>query len=100
MSNYINHSVVLSKRPRGEIQDGDLTLVSNTVPTIKSGEILIQVLWLSLDPYMRPLMNDSKSYANPMSIGGVIYGESVGRVIESKSDHYEVGYRLARVLRC
>jgi hypothetical protein len=36
MSNYINHSVVLSKRPRGEIQDGDLTLVSNTVPTIKS----------------------------------------------------------------
>lgn len=91
MSNYINHSVVLSKRPRGEIQDGDLTLVSNTVPTIKSGEILIQVLWLSLDPYMRPLMNDSKSYANPMSIGGVIYGESVGRVIGSKSDHYEVG---------
>jgi NADPH-dependent curcumin reductase CurA len=96
MSNYINHSVVLSKRPRGEIQDGDLTLVSNTVPTIKSGEILIQVLWLSLDPYMRPLMNDSKSYANPMSIGGVIYGESVGRVIESKSDHYEVGTLLTR----
>ena len=72
MSNYENRSVVLSKRPRGEIQDGDLTLVSSEVPSIEDGEFLIRVLWLSLDPYMRPLMNDSKSYANPMSIGGVI----------------------------
>ena len=66
-------------------------MVSNTVPAIKDGEILIQMLWLSLDPYMRPLMNDSKGYINPMAIGDVMYGESVGRVIESKTDHYEVG---------
>ena len=91
MSKYVNRSVILSRRPIGEIRDGDLTLVSSEVPSIDDGEILIQVLWLSLDPYMRPLMNDSKSYANPMSIGGVIYGESVGRVIESKADHYAVG---------
>jgi NADPH-dependent curcumin reductase CurA len=91
MSKYVNRRVILSRRPSGEIRDGDLTLASNEVPPINDGEMLIQVLWLSLDPYMRPLMNDSKSYANPMSIGGVIYGESVGRVIESISDNYEVG---------
>ncbi len=91
MSKTINHSVILSRRPSGEIRDGDLTLVSNEVPNISDGEILIQVLWLSLDPYMRPLMNDSESYAAPMAIGGVIYGESVGRVIESRTDRFAVG---------
>jgi len=91
MSKYVNRRVILSRRPSGEIRDGDLTLASNEVPPINDGEMLIQVLWLSLDPYMRPLMNDSKSYANPMAIGGVIYGESVGRVIESRTDRYAVG---------
>lgn len=91
MSKYVNRSVILSRRPVGEIRDGDLTLVSNEVPVVNDGEILLQVLWLSLDPYMRPLMNDNESYAEPMAIGGVIYGESVGRVIESKNDRFAVG---------
>lgn len=91
MSKHMNRSMILSRRPNGEIREGDLTLVSNEVPPIDDGQMLIQVLWLSLDPYMRPLMNDSKSYANPMAIGGVIYGESVGRVIESRTDRFAVG---------
>jgi NADPH-dependent curcumin reductase CurA len=91
MSNYVNRSVILSKRPCGEIQDGDLTLMSNTVPAIKDGEMLIRTLWLSLDPYMRPRMNDIKGYMDPLAIGDVIVGESVGRVIESRTDRFEVG---------
>jgi len=91
MSKHMNRSMILSRRPSGEIRDGDLTLVSNEVPPVDDGQMLIQVLWLSLDPYMRPLMNDSKSYAVPMAIGGVIYGESVGRVIESRTDRFAVG---------
>jgi NADPH-dependent curcumin reductase CurA len=91
MSNYVNRSVILSKRPCGEIQEGDLKLVSNTVPAIKDGEMLIQTLWLSLDPYMRPRMNDIKGYMDPLAIGDVIVGESVGRVIECKTDRYKVG---------
>ena len=90
MNDRVNRSVVLSKRPSGEIKDGDLTLVSNTVPAIKNGEMLIQVLWLSLDPYMRPRMNDAKGYMDPLAIGDVMVGESVGRVIESRTERYQV----------
>lgn len=91
MSQYQNRSIILSKRPQGELQDGDLTLTSNPVRELKDGEYLIQILWLSLDPYMRPRMNDTESYVDPVAIGEVMAGESVGRVIESKNENFSVG---------
>ena len=91
MSAYSNRKVVLAKRPQGEIQDGDLVLKEEPVRDLKDGEVLIKTLWLSLDPYMRPRMNDSKGYMDPIEIGAPIVGESVGRVVESKSDNYQVG---------
>lgn len=91
MTQYKNRAVVLKRRPEGEIRDGDLALQEKPVPELKPGDVLVQILWLSLDPYMRPRMNDSKGYMDPIAIGGVIVGESVGRVVESKSDKYQVG---------
>ncbi len=91
MSAYSNRKVVLNKRPQGEIQDGDLVLKEEPVRDLKDGEVLIKTLWLSLDPYMRPRMNDSKGYMDPIEIGAPIVGESVGRVVESKSENYAVG---------
>ena len=91
MSNYQNHSIVLAKRPKGEIQDGDLVMETGDVREITDGEFLIQTLWLSLDPYMRPHMNDTKSYITPMAIGAVMTGETVGRVIESRTDRFGTG---------
>ena len=91
MSAHINRKIVLNKRPQGEIQDGDLVLKEEPVRELKDGEVLIKTLWLSLDPYMRPRMNDSKGYMDPIEIGAPIVGESVGRVVESKSENYAVG---------
>ena len=91
MSNYKNRSITLAKRPSGEIRDGDLVMETESVRDLQDGEFLIRTLWLSLDPYMRPRMNDSKSYMQPLAIGEVMTGESVGRVIESRTDRYQVG---------
>lgn len=91
MSAYTNRKVVLNQRPQGEIQDGDLLIKQEPVRDLKDGEVLIKTLWLSLDPYMRPRMNDSKGYMDPIEIGAPIVGESVGRVVESKSANYQVG---------
>lgn len=91
MSAHINRKIVLNKRPQGEIQYGDLVLKEEPVRELKDGEVLIKTLWLSLDPYMRPRMNDSKGYMDPIEIGAPIVGESVGRVVESKSENYAVG---------
>lgn len=91
MSALINRKIILQQRPQGEIQDGDLQLVEAPVRELRDGEVLIRTLWLSLDPYMRPRMNDAKGYMDPIGIGEVIVGESVGRVIESKSPEFSDG---------
>lgn len=91
MSSHHNRCIILSKRPRGELQDGDLTLTNHPVRSLHPGEFLIQVLWLSLDPYMRPRMNDATSYIEPTPLASVMPGESVGRVIESRSERFAPG---------
>ncbi|WP_336368042.1 NADP-dependent oxidoreductase [Marinobacter sp. C2H3] len=86
-----NRAIVLKRRPHGEIQDGDLAMVERLVRAPGEGDVVAQVLWLSLDPYMRPRMNDAKGYMDPIGIDEVIVGESVARIVESRSDHLKVG---------
>jgi NADPH-dependent curcumin reductase CurA len=83
--------VLLAKRPVGEPDDSCFEFAEREVPAVNEGQILIKVLWLSLDPYMRGRMNDVKSYAEPAKIGDVMTGESAGVVVESKSPKYQVG---------
>jgi len=90
-----NTRVLLAKRPIGEPTDDCFKFDSVTLPALADNQILIQVCWLSLDPYMRGRMNDGKSYAAPLQIGEVMTGESTGIVLESKSDKFAVGDRVA-----
>ncbi len=86
-----NKRVLFAKRPLGEPDDSCFRIDAVDVPSLKSGQILIKVLWLSLDPYMRGRMNDVKSYAAPMQIGDVMTGESAGVVVQSASSKFTVG---------
>ena len=91
MTEAINKRWVLNKRPVGMPEDECWKLVELPVPEIEEGNILIKTLYLSIDPYMRGRMNDTKSYADPIKLGEIMTGESVGVVIESKSDNFKVG---------
>ncbi|WP_298450298.1 NADP-dependent oxidoreductase [uncultured Marinobacter sp.] len=91
MSQYQNRAIVLKQRPNGEIQDGDLAMEERPVRKPEEGEVVAQVLWLSLDPYMRPRMNDAKGYMDPIAIDDPIVGESVARIVESRSDKLKIG---------
>ena len=53
--------------------------------------MLLRVLWMSLDPYMRGRMDDAKSYATPVGVGEQMGGGAVGEVIESRSDRFAPG---------
>lgn len=84
----------MAKRPVGEPDDSCFLLEEVDVPELQDGQILIKVVWLSLDPYMRGRMNDVKSYAKPLQIGEIMTGESAGIVISSCSDRYKEGDRF------
>ena len=64
-----NSRVVFAKRPLGEPEDDCFRIEQADIPELGENEILIKVCWLSLDPYVRGRMNDTKSYTAPMAIG-------------------------------
>ena len=81
----------LASRPVGEPTDDDLVFVTDDLPELGEGQVLLRTIYLSLDPYMRGRMSDAKSYAEPVPIGGVMVGQTVCEVIESRSDRRAVG---------
>ena len=56
--NYINKQLLLDKRPSGT-GDDCWKLNEEIISSIGSNEIIIEVKYLSIDPYMRGRMNDS-----------------------------------------
>ena len=89
--NYNNSRFLLNKRPKGMPENDCWSLNSEIITDLNKGEVLIQTEYLSIDPYMRGKMNDGLSYTPPLKIGDVMVGESVGRVVESKSKKYAIG---------
>ena len=92
--NYENNRWLLNKRPSGIPEDECWLLDTEIISDISKNEILIKVDYLSIDPYMRGRMNDSKSYAPPAKIGEPMTGETVGTVIESKSKKFNIGDKV------
>ncbi len=87
----INQQILLDNRPVGEAVASNFKLVTSETPALQDGQVLVRHHYMSLDPYMRGRMNDSKSYAVPQALGQVMGGGTVGEVVESKSSHYAVG---------
>ena len=87
----MNRRVLLKSRPVGEPKPTDFEIAEAPVPGPAEGEILCRTIWLSLDPYMRGRMNDVKSYAAPVEIGGVMVGGTVSEVIESRHPGFAPG---------
>jgi NADPH-dependent curcumin reductase CurA len=90
-TNGVSRQIVLATRPEGKPRTTDFRLEETGIPTPSSGELLLAVRYLSLDPYMRGRMDDRKSYASPTLINGVMEGETIAEVILSKHPDYAAG---------
>jgi hypothetical protein len=93
-----NQRVVLASRPVGWVTEDNFRIEAAPIPKPGEGEVLVKNLWLSLDPYMRGRMNDTKSYAAKQELGEVMIGGTVGEVIESKNPKFAVGDKVAAML--
>ena len=83
--------IVLAERPHGEPKDSDFRFEEFALRAPQDGEVSLQTLYLSLDPYMRGRMSAAKSYAPPVEIGDTMVGATVSRVIESTVDQFTPG---------
>ncbi|OFA04315.1 NADP-dependent oxidoreductase [Duganella sp. HH101] len=89
--NETNLQFRLAARPVGMVKDSDWQQVSEPVREPADGEVVVKVLYLSLDPAMRGWMNEGKSYIPPVGIGEVMRAGGVGVVVASKSPDFAVG---------
>ncbi|MCX7566493.1 NADP-dependent oxidoreductase [Sulfitobacter sp. F26169L] len=83
--------IVLASRPDGAPTPENFRLEEHDIPTPGEGEVLVRVHYMSLDPYMRGRMDDAKSYAANIPVDGKMEGGSVGEIIASNADGFEVG---------
>ena len=90
----INRQILLVSRPAGEATADNFRLVKTPLPPLASGQVRVRNHYLSLDPYMRGRMNDSKSYAAPQPLGEVMIGGTVGEVVESQNPKFKPGDKV------
>jgi len=81
----ISRQIRLAARPEGFPVAEDFSIQEHPVRTPEDGEVLLRTLYLSLDPYMRGRMSESKSYAAHLELGDVMLGGTVSEVLESRS---------------
>ncbi|MGD7788851.1 NADP-dependent oxidoreductase [Propionibacteriaceae bacterium Y1700] len=83
--------IVLASRPHGAPTAENFRTETAELRPPGEGEVLLETLDLSLDPYMRGMMDDADSYTAPIEIGQTMVGGTVSRVLESRDPSYEPG---------
>jgi NADPH-dependent curcumin reductase len=98
MTHAINHQIKLAARPVGLPKHSDWEFAEAPVTEPRDGEVLAQVLYLSLDPAMRGWMNEGRSYIAPVGIGEVMRAGGIGRVVTSRHPGFVAGDHVSGTL--
>jgi NADPH-dependent curcumin reductase CurA len=94
----VNHQLRLAARPVGLPKPSDWSHTEEPIPTPGEGEVLVQILYISLDPAMRAWMNEGRSYIAAVEIGDVMRALAAGRVLTSNHPGLAVGDHVTGLL--
>ena len=87
----MNRQITLAARPVGYPKETDFKLIETPIPTLEEGQVLLKTIYLSVDPYMRGRMNQTRSYTTNVEYNEVMVGGVVAQVVESKHSDFQVG---------
>ena len=80
-----SREIHLVARPNGMPKPEDFAMVETSVADAGDGEVLVQNLYMSVDPAMRPRLTAGQDLNVPMM------GGALGRVVQSKNSDFAVG---------
>ena len=98
MSGITNKQIRLASRPSGWVTEDNFTLTEEAMPEPGEGQLLVRNIFMSVDPYMRGRMNDTKSYVPPFQIGEVLVAGAVGQVVASNNPGFAEGDHVVGML--
>ena len=84
MSNLVSRQIRLKNRIVGMPKESDFELVDAPLPEPAAGEVLVENLYTSVDPYMRGGMRSA-------ALGKPLEGRCAGQIVHSNSDKFQVG---------
>ena len=88
----VNNEVRMLRRPEGKITHDCFEIVRTRVSSPKDKQVLVKNLWMSVDPYMRLLMQeDTESSTETIQPGKVFLGGAVGEIIDSRHSSLKPG---------
>ena len=87
----MNKVILLNKRPVGKPVLGDFKFIDESMPSALEGEILLKTLYVSVDPYLRGRMNDSKSYVPSFELNKPIQSGIIAEIIVSNHTSFKEG---------
>src|SRR5690554_4413692 len=92
-------TIVLKNRPEGKPTLQDFEFVTDEAElSIKDGELLLGTAYVSVDPYLRGRMSDTKSYVPPFELKKPIHSGVIAKVLESKNDKFKTGDYVSSML--
>ena len=80
-----SREIHLVRRPDGIPKPDDFAVVDTTLADPADGELLVQNLLMSVDPYMRPRFNADQA------LGEALIGSGIGRVVASRNSKFAEG---------
>ena len=81
----VTREIHLVRRPSGIPVPADFSIVEVDVAPTADGQVRVQSLIMSVDPYMRPRLNADQALNTPLLGGGI------GRIIESRNPNFAEG---------
>jgi NADPH-dependent curcumin reductase CurA len=87
----MNTRILLARRPVGWVDESCFRIEPAPEPACGPEDVLVQAVWLSLDPYLRGRMNEGTSYAPGFELDRPIVSRVVGRVVESGHPRFAEG---------
>ncbi len=88
LSNYISLKEYI---PSGSPEIHHFEKKSKEIKIEKDNQVVVENLWISVDPYMRARMTEKKNYKAPYKLGEPMEGACIGKIIESNSNDFSIG---------
>jgi NADPH-dependent curcumin reductase CurA len=89
--NRVNCRWLLVARPQGHARETDFSLDREPIDSPSPGQVLVRIVYLSVDPTNRVWMNEADSYLPAIPLGNVMRGTAIGVVEESQNPRFDVG---------
>ena len=92
-------TILLKNRPIGtpSLSDFEFKTEQDDL-TINQGKLLLETVYVSVDPYLRGRMSDAKSYVAPFELNKPIHSGVIAEVLESKNSRFKAGDFVSGIL--